>query len=165
MMGRGRPARSRQGAQLAQSRRGAVRALSRLEAVLAQSTRGPELAQWRRPEDLGDGLLHPRYRLLHPSKFVPRPLRVPLLIVPAARPRRALPHAHTLCVLLALHAQLCELLRKDAGIEVPDTFRLDHWVPRCAVAVACPAGAWRRPSACFGNSSCCPSQGTVWTWH
>ena len=42
--------------------------------------------------------------------------------------------------LLGLHAQLCELLRKDAGVEVPDAFRPDHWVPRCAVAVDVPRG-------------------------
>ena len=42
--------------------------------------------------------------------------------------------------LLGLHAQLCELLRKDAGVEVPDAFRPDHWVPQCAVAVDVPRG-------------------------
>jgi hypothetical protein len=42
--------------------------------------------------------------------------------------------------LLGLHAQLCELLRKDAGVEVPDSFRPDHWIPRCAVAVDVPRG-------------------------
>ncbi|GJN34124.1 hypothetical protein PR202_gb22766 [Eleusine coracana subsp. coracana] len=42
--------------------------------------------------------------------------------------------------LLGLHAQLCELLRKDAGVEIPDAFRPDHWVPRCAVAVDVPRG-------------------------
>lgn len=42
--------------------------------------------------------------------------------------------------LLGLHAQLCELLRKDAGVEVPDGFRPDHWIPRCAVAVDVPRG-------------------------
>lgn len=42
--------------------------------------------------------------------------------------------------LLGLHAQLCELLRKDAGLEVPDGFRPDNWVPRCAVAVDVPRG-------------------------
>ncbi|KAF0893970.1 hypothetical protein E2562_033387 [Oryza meyeriana var. granulata] len=42
--------------------------------------------------------------------------------------------------LLGIHAQLCELLRKDGGVEVPDGFRPDHWVPRCAVAVDVPRG-------------------------
>ncbi|CAL5064628.1 unnamed protein product [Urochloa decumbens] len=42
--------------------------------------------------------------------------------------------------LLGLHAQLCELLRKDAGVEVPDAFRPDNWIPRCAVAVDVPRG-------------------------
>jgi hypothetical protein len=42
--------------------------------------------------------------------------------------------------LLGLHAQLCELLRKDMGVEVPDAFRSDHWIPRCAVAVDVPRG-------------------------
>jgi hypothetical protein len=42
--------------------------------------------------------------------------------------------------LLGLHAQLCELLRKDMGVEVPDAFRPDHWIPRCAVAVDMPRG-------------------------
>ncbi|KAG8050557.1 hypothetical protein GUJ93_ZPchr0009g943 [Zizania palustris] len=42
--------------------------------------------------------------------------------------------------LLGIHAQLCELLRKDAGVEVPEEFRPDHWVPRCAVAVDVPRG-------------------------
>ncbi|XP_040383248.1 uncharacterized protein LOC121055290 [Oryza brachyantha] len=42
--------------------------------------------------------------------------------------------------LLGIHAQLCELLRKDAGVEVPDGFRPDHWVPRCAVAIDVPRG-------------------------
>ncbi|CAL5081223.1 unnamed protein product [Urochloa decumbens] len=42
--------------------------------------------------------------------------------------------------LLGLHAQLCELLRKDAGVEVPEAFRPDNWIPRCAVAVDVPRG-------------------------
>jgi hypothetical protein len=42
--------------------------------------------------------------------------------------------------LLGLHAQLCELLRKDAGVEIPDSFRPDHWLPRCAVAIDVPRG-------------------------
>lgn len=35
--------------------------------------------------------------------------------------------------LLGLHAQLCEVLKKE-GIEAPEGFRPDSWVPHCAVA-------------------------------
>ncbi|KAJ3677481.1 hypothetical protein LUZ60_003205 [Juncus effusus] len=35
--------------------------------------------------------------------------------------------------LLGLHAQLIELIKKE-GVEAPDGFRLDEWVPGCEVA-------------------------------
>lgn len=35
--------------------------------------------------------------------------------------------------LLGLHAQLCELLRKE-GVEIGEEYRVDSWVPQCPVA-------------------------------
>ncbi|XP_074579181.1 uncharacterized protein LOC141835705 [Curcuma longa] len=36
--------------------------------------------------------------------------------------------------LLHLHAQVCDALRKEGGVEPPDEFRPDSWVPHCSVA-------------------------------
>ncbi|KAJ1289498.1 hypothetical protein BS78_02G168800 [Paspalum vaginatum] len=95
----------------------------------------------------GDPLLRlaPSLRSLA-SRLDPLPLALSSL---AALPASASssPHDNVLflaptpsAALLGLHAQLCELLRKDTGVEVPDAFRPDHWVPRCAVAVDVPRG-------------------------
>lgn len=95
----------------------------------------------------GDPLIRlaPSLRALA-SRLDPLPLALSSL---AALPASASssPHDNVLflaptpsAALLGLHAQLCELLRKDAGVEVPDAFRPDHWVPRCAVAIDVPRG-------------------------
>jgi len=95
----------------------------------------------------GDPLLRlaPSLRALA-SRLDPLPLALSSL---AALPASASssPHDNVLflaptpsAALLGLHAQLCELLRKDAGVGVPDAFRPDHWLPRCAVAVDVPRG-------------------------
>lgn len=39
--------------------------------------------------------------------------------------------------LLGLHAQLCEMLRKE-GVELAEEFRPDSWVPHCPVAIDVP---------------------------
>ncbi|KAJ4747608.1 RNA ligase/cyclic nucleotide phosphodiesterase [Rhynchospora pubera] len=39
--------------------------------------------------------------------------------------------------LLGLHAQLCELIKKE-GVEPPEGYRADAWVPSCAVAMEVP---------------------------
>lgn len=41
--------------------------------------------------------------------------------------------------LLLLHAQLCDLLRKE-GVEAAEEFRPDSWLPSCAVAQEVPRG-------------------------
>jgi hypothetical protein len=95
----------------------------------------------------GDPLLRlaPSLRALA-SRLDPLPLALSSL---AALPASASSSSHDnvlflaptpSAALLGLHAQLCELLRKDAGVEVPDAFRPDHWLPRCAVAVDVPRG-------------------------
>ncbi|XP_066399345.1 uncharacterized protein [Miscanthus floridulus] len=95
----------------------------------------------------GDPLLRlaPSLRALA-SRLDPLPLALSSL---AALPVSASssPHDNVLflaptpsAALLGLHAQLCELLRKDTGVGVPDAFRPDHWLPRCAVAVDVPRG-------------------------
>jgi 2'-5' RNA ligase len=39
--------------------------------------------------------------------------------------------------LLSLHAQLCELIKKE-GVEPPEGYRVDAWVPSCVVAKEVP---------------------------
>lgn len=41
--------------------------------------------------------------------------------------------------LLGLHAQLCELIKKE-GVEPPEGYRADTWVPSCVVAKEVPKG-------------------------
>ncbi|OEL31306.1 hypothetical protein BAE44_0007676 [Dichanthelium oligosanthes] len=96
----------------------------------------------------GDPLLRlaPSLRALA-SRLDPLPLALSSLAALPASASSSSPNDNVLflaptpsAALLGLHAQLCELLRKDAGVEVPDAFRPDHWVPRCAVAVDVPRG-------------------------
>ncbi|XP_062200140.1 uncharacterized protein LOC133902542 [Phragmites australis] len=102
------------------------------------------------PPGHGDPLLRlaPSLRALA-SRLDPLPLALSsLAALPSSSSSSAAPHDPGVlflaptpsAALLGLHAQLCELLRKDAGVEVPDAFRPDHWVPRCAVAVDVPRG-------------------------
>jgi len=96
----------------------------------------------------GDPLLRlgPSLRALA-SRLDPLPLALSSLAALPASASASSPNDNVLflaptpsAALLGLHAQLCELLRKDAGVEVPDAFRPDHWVPLCAVAVDVPRG-------------------------
>ncbi|EEE69600.1 hypothetical protein OsJ_29153 [Oryza sativa Japonica Group] len=119
------------------------------------------LARRQLSSRLIDAASRPHLPLLHlPAASLPDPLRLapslralasrldplPLALSSLASPPSS-PDAGVLflaptpsAALLGIHAQLCELLRKDAGVEVPDVFRPDHWVPRCAVAVDVPRG-------------------------
>ncbi|KAL5205742.1 hypothetical protein ABZP36_033951 [Zizania latifolia] len=108
-----------------------------------------------------DAASRPHLPLLHlPATALPDPLRlapslralasrldlIPLALSSLASPPSPLDAGVLFlaptpsAALLGIHAQLCELLRKDAGVEVPEEFRPDHWVPRCAVAVDVPRG-------------------------
>ncbi|XP_062194548.1 uncharacterized protein LOC133897747 [Phragmites australis] len=101
------------------------------------------------PPGHGDPLLRlaPSLRALA-SRLDPLPLALSSLAALPSFSSSSVPHDPGVlflaptpsAALLGLHAQLCELLRKDAGVEVPDAFRPDHWVPRCAVAVDVPRG-------------------------
>ena len=119
------------------------------------------LARRQLSSRLIDTASRPHLPLLHlPAAALPDPLRLapslralasridplPLALSSLASPPSSLDAGVLFlsptpsAALLGLHAQLCELLRKDAGLEVPDGFRPDNWVPRCAVAVDVPRG-------------------------
>uniref|UniRef100_A0ACD5XRD7 Uncharacterized protein n=3 Tax=Avena sativa TaxID=4498 RepID=A0ACD5XRD7_AVESA len=119
------------------------------------------LARRQLSSRLIDTASRPHLPLLHlPAAALPDPLRLapalralasridplPLALSSLASPPSSLDAGVLFlsptpsAALLGLHAQLCELLRKDAGLEVPEGFRPDNWVPRCAVAVDVPRG-------------------------
>ncbi|KAI4990744.1 hypothetical protein ZWY2020_039115 [Hordeum vulgare] len=119
------------------------------------------LARRQLSSRLIDTASRPHLPLLHlPAAALPDPLRLapalralasridplPLALSSLASPPSSLDAGVLFlsptpsAALLGLHAQLCELLRKDTGLEVPDGFRPDNWVPRCAVAVDVPRG-------------------------